>query len=178
MYPVTAKWKEETEQTLRNPSYVRIVFGVTDPDAPRLSRPTDNGHLPYSDIDSVDVGTTAPSTYQTMERNRFVLDGKNPLPREVNQIYQGYVGTEISDDAGIYAIQPCVKVAFDDYVQFPGLTFQFDESMGDYPSSFRILAKKDGVSVFARYAILGNVRAYSDLQRSTVLLGKIKHTAP
>lgn len=130
MYPVTAKWKEETEQTLRNPSYVRIVFGVTDPDAPRLSRPTDNGHLPYSDIDSVDVGTTAPSTYQTMERNRFVLDGKNPLPREVNPIYQGFVGTEISDDTGVYAIQPFVKVAFDDYVQFPGLTFQFDESMG------------------------------------------------
>ena len=86
MYPVTAKWKEETEQTLRNPSYVRIVFGVTDPDAPGLSTQTDNGHLPYSDVDSVDVGTTAPSTYQTLERNRFILDGKNPLPPENNHI--------------------------------------------------------------------------------------------
>lgn len=148
MYPVTAKWKEETEQTLRNPSYVRIVFGVTDPDAPGLSTQTDNGHLPYSDVDSVDVGTTAPSTYQTLERNRFILDGKNPLPPESNPIYQGYAGLTISGDAGAYTVQPLVKISFGDYVQFPGLTFQFDDSMGDYPNSFRILAKKDSVSVF------------------------------
>ena len=148
MYPVTAKWKEETEQTLRNPSYVRIVFGVTDPDAPGLSTPTDNGHLPYSDVDSVDVGTTAPSTYQTLERNRFILDGKNPLPPESNPIYQGYAGLTISGDAGTYTTKPLVKISFGDYVQFPGLTFQFDDSMGDYPNSFRILAKKDSVSVF------------------------------
>lgn len=148
MYPVTAKWKEETEQTLRNPSYVRIVFGVTDPDAPGLSTPTDNGHLPYSDVDSVDVGTTAPSTYQTLERNRFILDGKNPLPPESNPIYQGYAGLTISGDAGAYTANPLVKISFGDYVQFPGLTFQFDDSMGDYPNSFRILAKKDSVSVF------------------------------
>lgn len=148
MYPVTAKWKEETEQTLRNPSYVRIVFGVTDPDAPGLSTQTDNGHLPYSDVDSVDVGTTAPSTYQTLERNRFILDGKNPLPPENNPIYQGYAGLTISGDAGTYTTNPLVKISFGDYVQFPGLTFQFDDSMGDYPNSFRILAKKDSVSVF------------------------------
>ena len=145
MYPVTAKWKEETEQTLRNPSYVRIVFGVTDPDAPGLSTQTDNGHLPYSDVD---VGTTAPSTYQTLERNRFILDGKNPLPPESNPIYQGYAGLTISGDAGTYTTKPLVKISFGDYVQFPGLTFQFDDSMGDYPNSFRILAKKDSVSVF------------------------------
>lgn len=150
MYPVTAKWKEETEQTLRNPSYVRIVFGVTDPDAPGLSTQTDNGHLPYSDVDSVDVGTTAPSTYQTLERNRFILDGKNPLPPENNPIYQGYAGLAISNDAGTYTTKPLVKISFGDYVQFPGLTFQFDDSMGDYPNSFRILAKKDSVSVFGK----------------------------
>ena len=148
MYPVTNRWKEEAEKTLRNPSYIKIIFGVTDPDAPGLSTPTDNGHLPYSDVDSVDVGTTAPSTYQTLERNRFILDGKNPLPPENNPIYQGYAGLAISNDAGTYTTKPLVKISFGDYVQFPGLTFQFDDSMGDYPNSFRILAKKDSVSVF------------------------------
>lgn len=148
MYPVTNQWKEDAEKTLRNPSYIKIIFGVTDPDAPGLSTPTDNGHLPYSDVDSVDVGTTAPSTYQTLERNRFILDGKNPLPPESNPIYQGYAGLTISGDAGTYTTKPLVKISFGDYVQFPGLTFQFDDSMGDYPNSFRILAKKDSVSVF------------------------------
>ncbi len=147
MYPVTDQWKEDTELTLRNHSYIRIIFSVTDPDAPSLSTPSDNGHLPYSDVDSVDVGTSALVTYQTLERNRFILDGKNPLPLDENPIYQGYVGSAISSDTGAYTVQPYIKITFDDYVQFPGLTFQFDESMGDYPTSMRVVAYKDGVSV-------------------------------
>lgn len=99
-------------------------------------------------MDSIDLGTTAPSTYQTMEHNRFVLDGKNPLPIEVNPLYQGYAGTEISNDTGEYAVQPTIDITFDDYVQFPGLTFEFDTSMGDYPSILRVIAKKDGTDVF------------------------------
>lgn len=148
MYPVTEQWQEETELALRNFSYVKIVFGVTDPDAPGLSNLEDNGHLPYSDVDSIDLGTTAPSTYQTMERNRFVLDGKNPLALEVNPLYQGYAGTEISDDDGVFATQPFIHITFDDYVQFPGLTLEFDVSMGDYPSIFRVVARKDDADVF------------------------------
>lgn len=148
MYPVTEAWKTETDAYLRNPSYIKIIFGVTDPDAPGLSNPTDNNHLTYSDVDSVDVGTTAVNTYQTLERNRFILDGKNPLALEVNPLYQGYVSSVISGDAGEFTEPPYIRITFDDYVQFPALTFQFDESMGDYPNSLKIVGKKDGASVF------------------------------
>lgn len=147
MYPVTEAWKTESDAYLRNPSHIKIIFGVTDPDAPGLSTPTDNGHLPFSDVDSVDVSVTAPSAYQTLERNRFILDGKNPMPVEDDPLYQGYVGTAISSDVGSYETQPNIHITFDDYVQFAGLTFQFDESMGDYPNSFRIVANKDGENV-------------------------------
>lgn len=147
MYPVTEQWKRETELPLRNYSYIKITFGVTDPDAPGLSTLVDNGHLPYSDVDSIDLGTTAPSTYQTLERNRFILDGKNSLPIEVNPLYQGYAGWEISDDSGGFAVQPHIHITFDDYVQFPGLTFEFDTSMGDYPNILRVVARKDSVDV-------------------------------
>ena len=147
MYPVTEQWKNETELPLRNYSYIRITFGVTDPDAPGLSTLVDNGHLPYSDVDSVDLGTTAPSTYQTLERNRFILDGKNPLPPDVNPIYQGYAGLEISNDSGGFTVQPHIHITFDDYVQFPGLTLEFDTSMGDYPNILRLVARKDSANV-------------------------------
>lgn len=148
MYPVTEQWKIEEEFPARKNSHVRIVFGVTDPDAPGLSSPTDNGHLTYSDVDAVDMGTSAPATYQTLERNRFILDGKNPLPLEVNPIYQGYVGTEISGNDGVWATQPQIVITFSDYVQFPGLTFQFDESMNEYPEQMKIIAEHDGTKVY------------------------------
>lgn len=147
MYPVTEQYKKESELALRNYSWVRIVFGITDPDAPRLSTLNDNGHLSYSNVDSVDLGTSAPATYQTLERNRFILDGKNPLPLDENPLYQGYAGSLISDDNGVWDISPEVTIVFSDYTQFPGLTFQFDESMGEYPEQFQIVVMHDNEEV-------------------------------
>lgn len=143
MYPVTEQWSKDNDLMLRGYSYVRIIFGVTDPDALNLSNPVDNGHLPYSDVESVDLGTSVPSTYQTLERNRFVLDGKNPLPSDTNPIYQGYCGNLISDNTCSWSVQPKITITFDDYVQFPGFTFQFDESKDEYPSEMQVIAYHD-----------------------------------
>lgn len=148
MYPTTEKWKTETEQPLRNFSHVRIVFGVTDPDAPNLSSPTDNGHLPYSTVGAVDLGMSVPNTYHTLERNRFVLNGKNPLPLDINPTYQGYVGNAISGDDCVWEINPTVTIAMSDYVQLAGITFQFDESLDEYPTELQIQAYYDNSSVF------------------------------
>lgn len=152
MYPVTEQWKAEENKTLRNHSYVRIVFGITDPDAPGLSTPSDNGHLLFSDVGSVDIDTSAPSTYASLEWNRFILDGKNPLPVEVNSLYQGYVGSGISGADGVWAVQPKIEITFVDYVQFPALNFQFDESMDEYPERMQIVVEHDGMEVFNMYA--------------------------
>lgn len=147
MYPVTDQWKTETELPLRNFSHIRIVFGITDPDAPQLSTLTDNGHLPYSTVDSSDLGTSVPATYHTLERNRFILDGKNPLALEENFIYQGYAGSLISDDEGIWETPPEIIINFSDYVQFPGLTLQFDESLNEYPETLQIIAYYDSQEI-------------------------------
>lgn len=148
MYPVTEQWKKETEQPLRNYSHVRIVFGVTDPDAPGLSKLTDNGHLPYSKVEDIDLGTSVPNTYQTLERNRFILNGKNPLPLDKNPNYQGYVGNEISGGDCTWLMQPVVIINMGDYIQTAGLTFQFDESLEEYPTELQIQAYRDGEMVF------------------------------
>lgn len=181
MYPVTEQWKAETELPLRNYSWIRIVFGITDPDAPQLSTLTDNGHLSFSTVDSSDVGTSVPSTYQTLERNRFILDGKNPLPLDENPIYQGYAGSDISGDDGIWATPPEVTIVFSDYVQFPGLTFQFDESMDEYPTEFQILAYHDSTEVL-NITITPNKSAYEYGDKvpicSKIILRWIKSKTP
>lgn len=144
MYPVSEKWQEEDNLILRNRSYVRIVFGIQDPDAPALSNPSDNGHLLYSAVESVDLGASAPFTYQTLERNRFILDGTNPLPSDTNYTYQGYVGNLISDDNGEWSIPPAVTIQFDDYVSMAALTLEFDKNFNEYPEQIKITAEKDG----------------------------------
>lgn len=147
MYPVTELWKTEVEAPVREYSWVRIVFGMTNPDIPFLSAPTDNGHLPYSQTGSVDLGANAPATYQTLERNRFVLDGKNPLPSDRNLVYQGYCGSEISTEDGTWQTQPEINIVFSSPVEFPALTFIFDESRAEYPERFQLIASLNGAEV-------------------------------
>lgn len=174
MYPVTEQWKRETEQPLRNYSHVRIVFGITDPDAPNLSTLTDNGHLPYSTVEDVDYGTSVPSTYHTLERNRFILDGKNPLPVEVNPTFQGYVGTGISDDDCIWSTEPTIEITMADYVQLPAITFQFDESFEEYPTELRVQAYYDGTSVFDK--IINPNKSYYTCSEQIPLFNKMVFT--
>lgn len=172
MYPVTEQWKIDAELRSRNPSYVRIVFGITDPDAPNLSTITDNGHLSYSSTGSVGLGLSVPASYQTLEKNRFVLDGKNPLPDCKNPIYQGYVGYEMSGLGSYYFNAPTLTISFSDYVQFPGLTFQFDESMNEYPINFRIGVYKDNVLVYEKEYHPNT--AYWSLEEQIPICNKLK----
>lgn len=145
MYPVTQAYNEQMELAVRNKSWIRITFGVTDPDAPAASTITDNGHLSYSNTSGIVVGATSPATYATLEHNRWVLDGKQPIPVSSNPIYQGYVGSSISGSDCLWETNPQLTCVFNDYFQFAGLSFYFDESMEEYPVKFQVDIYKDNV---------------------------------
>lgn len=149
MYPVSNDYKSALAASVREPAFISIVFGVTDPDAPGASTITaPNGELSYSNAVSIDRGSTVPSTYATLELNRWILDGRMPVPVEVNPIWQGYIGTEISGEDCVYSSPPTIHIEFSDYFEFPGLSFQFDVAAGDYPSELQVIAYNDGAEVF------------------------------
>lgn len=139
MYPVTVAYKTQMEQTLRNPSHIRIVFGVTDPDAPSASTITAN----QSEIDGtaqlIASGLSVASTYQSLERNRFVLDGRNPLPPSDNFTYQGWVSHQMSTSSNTYLEGPILTIQLSTPLQFAALTIYFDTIMGDYAAEFSLV---------------------------------------
>lgn len=143
MYPVTDDYKVDIEKQIRNESYVRITFGITNTDAIGLSTITDNGHIAYSNVNGVDAGTSATALYATAEPGRWVLDGRNIIPDSSNYIYQGYIGNKLSDENGIWQTPPEINITFSDYVQFAGLSFRFDLNMNEPPKEFRIQAYYD-----------------------------------
>jgi len=145
MYSVTEDYKTQNYRSMRNPTHVRIRFGIIDPDAVGYSSPTDNGHLPWSAVEQFDSGVAVNKTYQTLEWNRFVLDGTNPLPLSSNPLFQGYVGSELSGEDGTWTTNPMVTITFSDYINFTGLTFKFDEPFNEYPADFRIIGYTDAV---------------------------------
>lgn len=147
MYTVSTGYDEQNFRAIRNASHIKIAFGVVDPQGAILSNPTDNGHLDYSAVDRVDMGVGVSQTYQTLEHNRFILDGKNTLAEHTDFLFQGYVGNLISNAAGIWETPPTVTIEFDDYTKFSALTFNFDTTMDEYPTEMQITAYKDGVVV-------------------------------
>lgn len=150
MYPVAASYKEQMDRALRNPSHVRIVFGVTDPDAPAASLPKDNGHELFSRVDSVDIGLSVPSPYQTLEKNRFILDGRSPLAPDKDFLYQGFVSAAISGDDCVFTKPPMVTILFNEYLKFAALTIYFDSVMDEYAAEWSLQCYYDDTEVLNR----------------------------
>lgn len=143
MYAVTDAYNEAMELTVRNKSWIKIQFGIVDPDATAAATLTNNGALSYDNTQGTVVGATSPATYATLEQNRWILDGKNPIPVTDNPNYQGYVGNLISGLNCTWSTNPQIIVVFDDYFRFAALTFMFDQSMNEYPSLFQVQAYHD-----------------------------------
>lgn len=145
MYAVSEAYKQQIEKTLRNPSRVRITLGIVDPDAVEASTITDNNAEYISDSSLIATeDLTVAYSYDTLEMNRFMLDGKAKMPVEENWIYQGYVSKSVSGADGTFEENPVVTITFSDYFEFAGLTMTFDKWTGDYPTEIKAGYYNDG----------------------------------
>lgn len=142
MYITSSEFDKQINNTLRNVSYVKVMFGISNEDIPTLSTIKDNDHIEYSEVDKLDLGVDVFKTYETLEPNRFCLDGKNMLPRKTNIDYQGYCSNTISgtDTAtNNYKVTPKITVTFPEPISTRGLTLQFDTTKNDFIKKLRII---------------------------------------
>ena len=152
MYSVSEAYKTQIKQALRNPSYVKIQFSVIDPDALGDSSLSDDGAVYWSNSTDVAGSFDVTESYMTLEHNRLVLDGTNPLPLKSDEgpfSYQGYIGDEISGSDGVFVSPNTLTVDFlTTYFSFIGLTLNFDTIMGDYPAQLQLKAWSDTTLVY------------------------------
>ena len=152
MRTVSADYKTQIKQPLRNPSYIKIEFSVIDPEAIGDAALTDDGAEYYSNSADVKNSYDVLESYPTLEHNRLILDGVYPLPPKPDEgpfVYQGYVGDEISTADGTDTTPNVVTVAFlTTYFDFIGLTMDFDTHRGDYPAQLNVKAYNDALEVY------------------------------
>lgn len=161
MYNVSPLYKTQIKNTVRNPSYIRIKFSVTDPDADNDASFSDNGHTLYSDTTRFLTDDVSES-YSTLEHNFIILNGtSNILPDNPPYIFEGYVSEAISDENGEFTTPPVFEVSFTQLFRFVGLSFSFDTINGTHP--FEIVVKGyDGVTeVFSKTYSPDKDRDYS-----------------
>ena len=142
MYNVSMDYKAQIKDTIRNPSYLKVEFGVVDPQAPGDAVITDDGHVYYSNSADIGYFVEVADSYNTLEHNRFILDGAHAFPPTVGPyVYQGYVGDEVSAQDGYFAAPNKVTITFSTlFLDFIGLTFNFDTLFNEYPRELRLIA--------------------------------------
>lgn len=141
MHITSNTFDTEINDRIRNYTYVKIMFGISNEDIPTVSTFESNDKIEYSDIDSLDLGVDVFKTYETLEPNRFVLDGANTLPRKDNIDYQGYCSNAISgtgSSTNTFATNPTLTVKFPSLVEIKGLTLTFDVTKNEFIRKLRI----------------------------------------
>lgn len=100
---------------------------------------SDNGHLWYSEWDTVDKGNTVGNTYATLELNRWVLGGDNQiiLP-DNNPSGRGYVSEAMTGADGSFDTPPVFTKTFDVPHDLPVVAIRFDTPLDEYPASVQI----------------------------------------
>lgn len=150
MYKLSDACIAALDKRVRDETYVQITFGLTDVDAPSKATITDTGHLVFSNGGRIDDDDSpiVTKTNQTLELNRFLLDGYNQIYDAKTSLYQGYVGDIMSDRNGVFSgSKPKVTITFSGIVELVALTLYFDEYLNNYASELSIKAYNNNVEV-------------------------------
>lgn len=159
MYQTSEAYKAQIREHFRNPCYIRVKFGIQDPEANRDAVFSSNGQLPYTSVPDYNGESDTKRRYGTLEPGYWLLDGSmDTAPDKVPYTLQGYVGSAVSDEGCSYTIDPQVTIDFaTGYYGFRGLSLFFDEARAEYPVRIRVVGSRDGTSVFDKTFDIDNV---------------------
>jgi len=159
MQNTSNEWKQNQKQNFVSESFAEITLKVADPEASEDAAATDNGHVYFSDTTNVAKDVVKNNAkLATLEMNIWTLDGScEILPASSPYGTNGFVGDEVSDDAGYYSDNPTLTISFPGVVTsvIPGITVLWGDSYDECADSFNVTVKKNGVPVLER-SIIGN----------------------
>ena len=134
MKAVSNAYKQSMKAPLRNPSSVVISFANVDTSATKDGSWVDNGHMAYSNFDTVDFDYRYGDTYITLELNRWGLDGGDSVILPTGgEMRDGFVSNQMSDGEGTYASPAVLTRTFSKEHTIPGLTLTFDTRSREWP---------------------------------------------
>ena len=156
-------WKNNQAQQLTSEAFVEVEYNVTDPSLPdaNVGEGTDEAvyfceriYHPNSDSTNLfasehyDIGEDFTS-YATLEKDRWKLDGSMITVPEKDYGYCGYISKSMCDQDGNFDDPVKVRIFFGGNTVniLPGLTIVWDTAHGEYAEEFTITAYRDDEGV-------------------------------
>jgi hypothetical protein len=155
MQTVSDAWKEQYQQrAMTNESFVRLILGITDPDANEdIGANADEG-ISYSEVlDPALTRNKIIPRFGTFEQNQWLLDGSVELS---NTGDKGYISNALSgpDRTCNVTYNRVFSTVHDNPI--PGITILWDDSLGgEFASDFTVTTY-NGVAQTAQAVIVDN----------------------
>ena len=138
MQNVSQAYKQQIRHVIRNPSYLKVSYGVYSLPATEQAKFESSDQTNYSQLELKDDDLPQAS-YATFEHNRMKVGGPQViLPEQSPYRYQGYVSDTVSGVDGLFSPIPTIKITFDDPQDVYGLTLLFDPVERTYPKRISI----------------------------------------
>jgi len=156
MYNVSEQYKIDINKLVRNPSYIKVRFGIVDPQAKDDASIVGTSNAPYSDASNIKIENVVAFRYDTLEHNTFFLDNsKHKLADDVYTEFQGYVSGSFSNVNCEFQSPPSLIVTYPTAYEYAGLTFNFDEVRSEFSSEVLLEYYLSNVKI-GEYTILPN----------------------
>lgn len=121
----------------------------------------DNGHVWFSEWDTIDKGNTAENTYATFELNRWTLGGDSQiiLP-DSNSGQRGYISEAMTGADGSFTNPPVFTKTFDVPHDLPVLAIRFDTVLNEFPGAVQVKYYHDDTLLDTQTAAIDSVEVY------------------
>lgn len=121
----------------------------------------DNGHVWFSEWDTVDKGNTAENTYATFELNRWTLGGDSQiiLP-DSNAGQRGYISEAMTGADGSFTNPPVFTKTFDVPHDLPVLAIRFDTVLDEFPGAVQVKYYHDETLLDTQTVPVDSVEVY------------------
>lgn len=121
----------------------------------------DNGHVWFSEWDTIDKGNTAENTYATFELNRWTLGGDSQiiLP-DSNAGQRGYISEAMTGADGSFTNPSVFTKTFDVPHDLPVLAIRFDTVLNEFPGAVQVKYYHDDTLLDTQTAAIDSVEVY------------------
>jgi len=146
MQITSTAWKMAHRENFLPPSYVEIVYAITDPAMISRFSPSSANQEFFSNLPEVLDGTDKSFTkFSTLERGIWPLNGDSKI---LSAPYgnTGFVSKSVSDESGIFPAPVTITLLFERVLlqPIPGLTLTWSDTFGEMPRTFSLVAYLDG----------------------------------
>lgn len=162
MKSTTQAYREEMERPLRNQSVVEVIFQNSDPEALTDGVWSDNGHVSWSEQETLNFDYDYGPTVCTSEQNRCVFGDRFFFPtKSQSGIKDGMVSSIIASGKNEPNTSAVFTRRFSIPHSFMGVEVTFDSRCKEWPDAVSVTYRlQSGRTVSNMFYSLDNVRSF------------------